>query len=181
MQWSCGRSSVDQSSKKGTFWSISMASYQVKKDKNIHTVLLWGSCVVNLEKRIKDVVLREELLCCMKSDITMLESYRTLWCAVGVTDGFKSWGSQRKTEYMCVKRVNVTVRLQGTELWGNSLEQCDIEVKGCVAAGWNGWRKVSGVRVSAKMKEKVQWSQRKERVKVTEMKMLLFSLGATQR
>ncbi|KAK3511359.1 hypothetical protein QTP70_005292 [Hemibagrus guttatus] len=80
--------------------------------------------------------------------------------------------SRSKTEYMCVKERegNGTVRLQGEELkkvqefkyLGSTVQsngECGKEVKKRVQAGWNGWRKVSGVlcdrKISARIKGKV--------------------------
>ncbi|MGL4877156.1 hypothetical protein, partial [Paraclostridium dentum] len=78
---------------------------------------------------------------------------------------------------------------------------CGKEVKRRVQAGWNGWRKVSGVlcdkRVSARMKgkvfktvvrpamlyslETVALRKRQEaELEVAELKMLRFSLGGTR-
>ncbi|KAK3522070.1 hypothetical protein QTP70_022609, partial [Hemibagrus guttatus] len=80
--------------------------------------------------------------------------------------------SRSKTEYMCVnERVGSgTVRLQGEEVkkvqefkyLGSTVQsngECGKEVKKRVQAGWNGWRKVSGVlcdqKISARIKGKV--------------------------
>ncbi|KAK2899938.1 hypothetical protein Q8A73_013067 [Channa argus] len=80
--------------------------------------------------------------------------------------------SRSKTEYMCVNERDPDgmVRLQGAEVkkvqdfkyLGSTVQsngECGKEVKRRVQAGWNGWRKVSGVlcdkRVSARMKGKV--------------------------
>ncbi|KAK3517044.1 hypothetical protein QTP70_033834, partial [Hemibagrus guttatus] len=70
--------------------------------------------------------------------------------------GMKVSGS--KTEYMCVneREGSGTVRLQGEEVkkvqefkyLGSTVQsngECGKEVKKRVQAGWNGWRKVSGV------------------------------------
>ena len=79
---------------------------------------------------------------------------------------------------------------------------CEREVKKRVQAGWNGWRKVSGVicdrRLSARVKRKVYSSvvrpamvhgletvavtkkQMKE-VEVAELKMLRFAMGVTRK
>ena len=105
-----------------------------------------------------------------------------------------------------------TVRLQGAEIknvedfkyLGSTIQsngECGKEVKKRVQAGWNGWRKVSGVmcdrRVSARMKgkvyktvmrpamlyglETVALGKRQEaELEVAEMKMLRFSLGVTR-
>ncbi|KAK3537114.1 hypothetical protein QTP70_002125 [Hemibagrus guttatus] len=66
--------------------------------------------------------------------------------------------SRSKTEYMCVneREGRGTVRLQGEEVkkvqefkyLGSTVQsngECGKEVKKQVQAGWNGWRKVSGV------------------------------------
>ena len=122
--------------------------------------------------------------------------------------------SLRKSEYMHVneKDPGGTVMLQGAEITkvedfkylGSTIQsngECGKEVKKRVQAGWNGWRKVSGVmcdrRVSAKMKgkvyktvlrptmlyglETVALGKRQEaELEVAEMKMLRFSLGVTR-
>ncbi|KAK3531995.1 hypothetical protein QTP86_002262 [Hemibagrus guttatus] len=81
--------------------------------------------------------------------------------------------SRSKTEYMCVneREGSGTVRLQGEEVkkvqefkyLGSTVQsngECGKEVKKRVQAGWNGWRKVSGVlcdrKISARIKGKVQ-------------------------
>ncbi|KAK3569378.1 hypothetical protein QTP86_026886 [Hemibagrus guttatus] len=80
--------------------------------------------------------------------------------------------SRNKTEYMCVneREGSGTVRLQGEEVkkvqefkyLGSTVQsngECGKEVKKRVQAGWNGWRKVSGVlcdqKISARIKGKV--------------------------
>ncbi|KAK3526991.1 hypothetical protein QTP86_006131 [Hemibagrus guttatus] len=80
--------------------------------------------------------------------------------------------SRSKTEYMCVneREGSGTVRLQGEEVkkvqefkyLGSTVQsngECGKEVKKRVLAGWNGWRKVSGVlcdrKISARIKGKV--------------------------
>ncbi|KAK2917518.1 hypothetical protein Q8A73_004265 [Channa argus] len=122
--------------------------------------------------------------------------------------------SRSKTEYMCVNERDPggTVRLQGAEVkkvqdfkyLGSTVQsngECGKEVKRRVQAGWNGWRKVSGVlcdkRVSARMKGKVfkmvvrpamlfgletmALKKRQEaELEVAELKMLRFSLGVTR-
>ncbi|KAK3571220.1 hypothetical protein QTP86_005435 [Hemibagrus guttatus] len=84
--------------------------------------------------------------------------------------GMKVSGS--KTEYMCVneREGSGTVRLQGEEVkkvqefkyLGSTVQsngECGKEVKKRVQAGWNGWRKVSGVlcerKISVRIKGKV--------------------------
>ena len=122
--------------------------------------------------------------------------------------------SRSKTEYMCVneREPSGRVRLQGEEIkkvedfkyLGSTVQgngECGKEVKKRVQAGWNGWRKVSGVmcdrRVSAKMKGKVYKTvvrpamlfgletvplrkRQEAELEVAEMKMLRFSLGVTR-
>ena len=79
---------------------------------------------------------------------------------------------------------------------------CEREVKKRVQAGWNGWRKVSGVicdrRLPARVKGKVYSSvvrstmvygletvavtkKQVEEMEVTKMKMLRFAMGVTRR
>ncbi|KAK3522431.1 hypothetical protein QTP86_010638 [Hemibagrus guttatus] len=118
--------------------------------------------------------------------------------------------SHSKTEYMCVneREGSGTVRLQGEEVkkvqefkyLGSTVQsngECGKEVK----AGWNGWRKVSGVlcdrRISARIKgkvyrtvvrlamlyglETVSLRKRQEaELEVAELKMLRFYLGVTR-
>ena len=122
--------------------------------------------------------------------------------------------SRSKTEYMCMneKGDGGTVQLQGTEVakvdgfkyLGSTVQsngECGREVKKRVQAGWNGWRKVSGVicdkRVPANMKgkmyktavrpamlyglETVGLTRRQEdELEVAELKMLRSSLGVTR-
>ncbi|XP_061621461.1 uncharacterized protein LOC133474126 [Phyllopteryx taeniolatus] len=122
--------------------------------------------------------------------------------------------SRSKTEYMCMNERGGggRMRLQGEEMakvedfkyLGSTVQsngECGQEVKKRVQAGWNGWRKVSGVlcdrRVSARMKGKVYKTvvrpammygletvalKRKQEaeLEVAEMKMLRFALGVTR-
>ena len=138
----------------------------------------------------------------------------------------ESWGyaserrglnlNRRKTEYMCANERqdngSGTVKMQGEEVAKvedfkyldstvQSNEECGREVKKRVQAGWNGWRRMSGVicirRVPAIVKgkvykvavrpamlyglETVALTKRQEaEMEVTELKMLLFSLGLTR-
>ncbi|MCJ8730181.1 hypothetical protein PDJAM_G00181210 [Pangasius djambal] len=121
--------------------------------------------------------------------------------------------SRSKTEYMCVneREGSGTVRLQGEEVkkvqevkyLGSAVQsdgECGKEVKKRVQAGWNGWRKVSGVlcdrRISARIKGKVYETvvraamlygletvslrkRQESELEVAELKMLRFSLGVT--
>ncbi|KAK3545734.1 hypothetical protein QTP70_011336 [Hemibagrus guttatus] len=122
--------------------------------------------------------------------------------------------SRIKTEYMCVneREGSGTVRLQGEEVKKvqefkylvstvQSNGECGKEVKKRVQAGWNGWRKVSGVlcdrKISARIKGKVYRTvvrpamlygletvslrkRQESELEVAELKMLRFSLGVTR-
>ncbi|KAK3569029.1 hypothetical protein QTP86_021562 [Hemibagrus guttatus] len=122
--------------------------------------------------------------------------------------------SRSKTEYMCVneREGSGTVRLQGEEVkkvqefkyLGSTVQsngECGKEVKKRVQAGWNGWRKVSGVlcdrKISARIKGKVYRTvvraamlygletvslrkRQESELEVAEPKMLRFSLGVTR-
>ena len=124
--------------------------------------------------------------------------------------------NRRKTEYMCVnerqKNSSGTVKMQGEEVakvedfkyLGSTVQsngECGREVKKRVQAGWNGWRRMSGVicdrRVPARVKgkvykvavrpamlyglETVALTKRQEaEMEVAELKMLRFSLGVTR-
>ena len=123
--------------------------------------------------------------------------------------------NRRKTEYMCVNErqdnSSGTVKMQGEEVakvgdfkyLGSTVQsngECGREVKKRVQAGWNGWRRMSGVicdrRVPARVKgkvykvavrpamlyglETVALTKRQEaEMEVAELKMLRFSLGVT--
>ncbi|KAK3517322.1 hypothetical protein QTP70_003396 [Hemibagrus guttatus] len=122
--------------------------------------------------------------------------------------------SRSKTEYMCVneREGSGTLRLQGEEVkkvqefkyLGSTVQsngECGKEVKKRVQAGWNGWRKVSGVlcdrKISARIKRKVYRTvvrpamlygletvslrkRQESELEVAELKMLRFSLGVTR-
>ncbi|KAK3569080.1 hypothetical protein QTP86_022114, partial [Hemibagrus guttatus] len=122
--------------------------------------------------------------------------------------------SRSKTEYMCVneREGSGTVRLQGEEVkkvqefkyLGSTVQsngECGKEVKKRVQAGWNGWRKVSGVlcdqKISARIEGKVYRTvvrpamlygletvslrkRQESELGVAELKMLRFSLGVTR-
>ena len=119
---------------------------------------------------------------------------------------------RRKTEYMCVneRQDNCTVRMQEVvkvdnfkymDLTAQNNAECGREVKKRVHAGWNGWRRMSGVicdrRVPARVKGKVYMvaarpailygletvalAKRQEAdMEVAELKMLRFSLRVTR-
>ena len=122
--------------------------------------------------------------------------------------------NRRKTEYMCVneRQVKGTLKMQGEEVakvedfkyLGSTVQsngECGREVKKRVQAGWNGWRRMSGVicdrgvpaRVKGKVYrvavrpamlyglETVALTKRQEaEMEVAELKMLRFSLGVTR-
>ncbi|KAK3558157.1 hypothetical protein QTP86_011880 [Hemibagrus guttatus] len=122
--------------------------------------------------------------------------------------------NRSKTEYMCVneREGSGTVRLQGEEVkkvqefkyLGSTVQsngECGKEVKKRVQAGWNGWRKVSGVlcdqKISVRIKGKVYRTvvraamlygletvslrkRQESELEVAELKMLRFSLGVTR-
>ena len=124
--------------------------------------------------------------------------------------------NRRKTEYMCVNErqdnSSGTVKMQGEEVakvedfkyLGSTVQsngECGREVKNRVQAGWNGWRRMSGVicdrRVPARVKgkvykvavrpamlyglETVALTKRQEaEMEVAELKMLRFALGVTR-
>ena len=139
-----------------------------------------------------------------------LESWRYAWERRGMKV------NRRKTEYMCVNERqdngSGTVTMQGEEVakvedfkyMGSTVQsngECGREVKKRVQAGWNGWRRMSGVicdrivpaRVKGKLYkvavrpamlyglEAVARTKRQEaEMEVAELKMLRFSLGVTR-
>ena len=122
--------------------------------------------------------------------------------------------NRRKTECVNERQDNgsSTVKMQGEDVakvedfkyLGSTVQsngECGREVKTRVQAGWNGWRRMSGVicdrRVSARVKgkvykvavrlamlyesETVALTKRQEaEMEVAELKMLQFSLGVTR-
>ena len=123
--------------------------------------------------------------------------------------------SRSKTEYLCINGGNddETVKMEDTKVprvkefkYLRSTVQesggCERKVKKRVQAGWNGWRKVSGVicekRLPARVKGKVYSSvvrpamvygletvavtkKQVEEMEVAEMKMLRFAMGVTRK
>ena len=122
--------------------------------------------------------------------------------------------SRSKTEYLCINGGNdETVKMEDTKVprikefkyLGSTVQEnggCEREVKKRVQAGWNGWRKVSGVicdrRLPARVKGKVYSSvvrpamvygletvavtkKQVEEMEVAEMKMLRFATGVTRK
>ena len=120
-----------------------------------------------------------------------------------------------KTEYLCINGGNdkETVKMEDTKVprvkkfkyLGLTVQEsggCEREVKKRVQAGWNGWRRVSGVicdkRLPARVKGKVYSSVVKpamvygletvtvtkkqvEEMEIAEMKMLRFTMGVTRK
>ena len=123
--------------------------------------------------------------------------------------------SRSKTEYLCINGGNddETVKMEDTNVprvkefkyLGSTVQEsggCEREVKKRVQAGWNGWRRVSGVicdrRLPARVKGKVYSSvvrpamvygletvavtkKQVEEMEVAEMKMLRFTMGVTKK
>ena len=123
--------------------------------------------------------------------------------------------SRSKTEYLCVNEGNddETVTMEDTKVprvkefkyLGSTVQEsggCEREVKKRVQAGWNGWRRVSGVicdkRLPARVKGKVYSSvvrpamvygfetvavtkKQVEEMEIAEMKMLRFAMGVTRK
>ena len=123
--------------------------------------------------------------------------------------------SRSKTEYLCINGGNddETIKIEDTKVprvkefkyLGLTVQEssgCEREVKKRVQAGWNGWRRVSGVicdkRLPARVKGKVYSSmvrpamvygletvavtkKQVEEMEVAEMKMLRFAMGVTRK
>ena len=121
--------------------------------------------------------------------------------------------SRSKTEYLCINGGNddETVKMEDTKVprvkefkyLGSTVQEsgsCERKVKKRVQAGWNGWKRVSGVicdkRLPARVKGKVYSSvvrpamvygletvvvtkKQVEEMEVAEMKMLRFARGVT--
>ena len=123
--------------------------------------------------------------------------------------------SRSKTEYLCINGGNEdeTVKMEDTKVsrvkefkyLGSTVQEsgsCEREVKKRVQAGWNGWKRVSGVicdkRLPARVKGKVYSSvvrpamvygletvavtkKQVQEMEVAEMKMLRFAMGVTRK
>ena len=123
--------------------------------------------------------------------------------------------SRSKTEYLCINGGNddETVKMEDTkvprvkefkylESTVQESDGCEREIKKRVQAGWNGWRRVSGVicdkRLPVRVKGKVYSSvvrpamlyglqtvavtkKQVEEMEVAEMKMLRFAMGVTRK
>ena len=124
--------------------------------------------------------------------------------------------SSSKTEYLCINGGNdkETVKMENSKMLrvkkfkylGSTVQEsgsCESKVKQRVQAGWNEWKRVSGViddnrRLPARVKGKVYSSvvrpammygfetvaltkKQVEEVEVAEMKMLWFAMGVTRK
>ena len=123
--------------------------------------------------------------------------------------------STSKTKYLCINGENddETVKMEDTKVpkvkefkyLGSTVQEsgsCEREVKKRVQAGWNGWRRLSGVicdkRLPARVKGKVYSSvirpamvygletvvvtkKQVEEMEVAEMKMLRFAMGVMRK
>ena len=123
--------------------------------------------------------------------------------------------STSKTEYLCINGGNddETVKMEDTKVprvkefkyLGSTVQEsgdCEREVKKRVQAGWNGWRRVSGIicyrRLPARVKGKVYslvvrpemvygletvaiTKKQVEKMEVAGMKMLSFAMGVTRK
>ena len=76
--------------------------------------------------------------------------------------------NRSKTKYLCInggnnnKTVKIVPRVKEFKYSGSTVQEsgdCEREVKKRVQAGWNGWRRVSGIicdrKLSARVKDKV--------------------------
>ena len=123
--------------------------------------------------------------------------------------------SRSKTKYLCINGGNddETVKMEDAKVprvkefkyLGSTMQEsggCEREVKKRVQAGWNGWRKVSGVicdrRLPTRVKGKMYSSvlrptmvygletvavtkKQVEEMEIAEMKMLRFAMGVTRK
>ena len=121
--------------------------------------------------------------------------------------------SRKKTEYLCIGGGTENVEMQGTTVTkvedfkylGSTVQEdggSGKEVRKRIQAGWNGWRKVTGMMCNKKVPPKVKGKLYKTMVRpamlygmeavavtkkqvrqmeVAEMKMLRFSLGVTRK
>ena len=124
--------------------------------------------------------------------------------------------SRSKTKYLCINEGNddeavkmedaKVPRVKEFKYLGSTMQEsggCEREVKKRVQAGWNGWRKVSGVICDRRLPTRVKGSsvyssvvrptmvyeletvavtkKQVEEMKVAEMKMLRFAMGVTRK
>ena len=173
-----------------------------------------------MDDAVNDIVICEETREEIADDIVICEETRE-----EVKRRLESWKyalerrgikvSRSKTEYLCINGGNddETVKMEDTKVprvkefmyLGSTVQEsggCEREVKKRVQAGWNGWRRVSGVicdkRLPARVKGKVYSSvvrpamvygletvavtkKQVEEMEVAEMKMLRFAMGVTRK
>ena len=115
---------------------------------------------------------------------------------------YTNGGNDKETVKMEDKKVP---RIKEFKYLGSTVQEsgdCERKIKRRVQAGWNGWKKVSGVicdrRLPVRVKEKVYSSvvrpamvygletvaitkRQVEEIKVAEMKMLRFAMGVTRK
>ncbi|KAK3543094.1 hypothetical protein QTP70_010647 [Hemibagrus guttatus] len=164
-----------------------------------------------MDQLSEEVMFADDIVICSESREQVEENLER-WRFALERRGMKV--SHSKTEYMCVneREGSGTVRLQGEEVkkvlefkfLGSTVQingECGKEVKKRVQAGWNGWRKVTGVlcdrKISARIKGKVYRTvvraamlygletvtlrkRQESELEVAELKMLRFSLGVTR-
>ena len=187
----------------------------------LHQGSAWSPCLFAMvmdrmmddirEKAPWTMMFADDIVICSESKERVEETLES-WRYALERRGMKV--NRRKTEYMCVneRQVNGTMKMQGEEVakvedfkyLGSTVQsngECGREVKKRVQAGWNGWRRISGVicdrRVPARVKgkvyrvavrpamlyglETVALTKRQEvEMEVAELKMLRFSLGVTR-
>ena len=166
-----------------------------------------------IEEAPRTIMFADDIVICSESKEQVEEKLES-WRYALERRGMKV--NRRKTEYMCVNERqdtgSGTVKMQGEEVTkvddfkylGSTVQsngECGREVKKRVQAGWNGWRRMSGVicdrRVPARVKgkvykvavrpamlyglETVALAKRQEaEMEVAELNMLRFSLGVTR-
>jgi hypothetical protein len=158
-----------------------------------------------------NMIFADDIVICERSG-EQAEASLEKWRAALECRGMKI--SRAKTEYLCMNGTTNggTIGMQGVQLvrakefkyLGATLQEdgtCGREVKRRVQAGWNGWRKVSGVicdrKVSARLKGKIYstvvrpamlyametaaLTKRQEgELEVAELRMLRFAMGVTR-
>ena len=109
----------------------------------------------------------DDIMICSKSKEHVEEKLES-WRYAFERRGMKV--NRRRTEYMCVneRQDNGRVKMQGEEVvkvddfkyLGSTVQsngECGREVKKRVQAGWNGWRRMSGVICDRRVPARVKW------------------------
>ena len=132
----------------------------------LHQGSALGSCLfaMVMDRMMDDIreeapwtmMFSDDIVICSESKERLEEKLEKSWIYALERIGMKV--NRRKTEYMCVneRQVNGTVKMQGEEVakvedfkhLGSTVQsngECRREVKQRVQAGWNGWRRMSGV------------------------------------